>query len=136
VLVANGDHDIMVPSENSTDLARRIPGAELVLYPDAGHGGIFQYYDAFLTKAKAFLSAWSTRVARRRSTDLETAVNCSTASVAPPEVLGRRGPGLPTEVCSKERKSFQIDLFQRERGKWRASIRRSDSSKVRVKPGN
>lgn len=57
VLVANGDHDIMVPSENSTDLARRIPGAELVLYPDAGHGGIFQYHDAFLTKAKAFLGA-------------------------------------------------------------------------------
>ncbi|MDI6028691.1 alpha/beta hydrolase [Corticibacterium sp. UT-5YL-CI-8] len=57
VLVANGDHDIMVPSENSADLARRIPGAELVLYPDAGHGGIFQYRDAFLTKAKAFLGA-------------------------------------------------------------------------------
>lgn len=57
VLVANGDHDIMVPSENSADLARRIPGAELVLYPDAGHGGIFQYHDAFLTKAKAFLGA-------------------------------------------------------------------------------
>lgn len=55
VLVANGDHDIMVPSENSRDLARRIPGAELVLYPDAGHGGIFQYHDAFLGKARAFL---------------------------------------------------------------------------------
>lgn len=57
VLVANGDHDIMVPSENSADLARRIPGAQLVLYPDAGHGGIFQYHDAFLTKAKVFLAA-------------------------------------------------------------------------------
>ncbi|GAB4070651.1 alpha/beta hydrolase [Ancylobacter sonchi] len=57
VLVANGDHDIMVPSENSSDLARRIPGAELVLYPDAGHGGIFQYNEAFLTKAKVFLAA-------------------------------------------------------------------------------
>lgn len=56
VLVANGDHDIMVPSENSSDLARRIPGAELVLFPDAGHGGIFQYHDTFLTKAKAFLA--------------------------------------------------------------------------------
>ncbi|MGN7714868.1 alpha/beta fold hydrolase [Agrobacterium radiobacter] len=56
VLVANGDHDIMVPSENSSDLARRIPGAELVLYPDAGHGGIFQYHDAFLAKAKKFLA--------------------------------------------------------------------------------
>jgi pimeloyl-ACP methyl ester carboxylesterase len=55
VLVANGDHDIMVPSENSRDLARRIPSAELVLYPDAGHGGIFQYHDTFLEKAKTFL---------------------------------------------------------------------------------
>ncbi len=56
VLVANGDHDIMVPSENSRDLARRIPGAELVLYADAGHGGIFQYHDAFLGKARGFLA--------------------------------------------------------------------------------
>ena len=45
VLVANGDRDIMVPSENSSDMARRISGAELVLYPGAGHGGIFQYHD-------------------------------------------------------------------------------------------
>lgn len=57
VLVVNGDHDIMVPSENSTDMARRIPRAELVLYPDAGHGGIFQYHDRFLQAAKAFLAA-------------------------------------------------------------------------------
>ncbi|WP_145145373.1 alpha/beta fold hydrolase [Roseomonas gilardii] len=56
VLVANGDHDIMVPSENSSDMARRIPGAELVLYPDAGHGGIFQYHEAFVVKARAFLA--------------------------------------------------------------------------------
>lgn len=55
VLVANGDHDIIVPSENSRDLARRIPGAEIVLYPDAGHGGIFQYHDAFTERAIAFL---------------------------------------------------------------------------------
>jgi pimeloyl-ACP methyl ester carboxylesterase len=57
VLVANGDHDIMVPSENSDDLARRIPGAQLVLYPAAGQGGMFQYHDAFLTKARVFLAA-------------------------------------------------------------------------------
>ena len=56
VLVANGDNDIMVPSENSRDMARRIPGADLVLYPDAGHGGIFQYHDQFLTRARAFLA--------------------------------------------------------------------------------
>jgi pimeloyl-ACP methyl ester carboxylesterase len=57
VLVANGDHDIMVPSENSTDMARRIPGARLVLYPDAGHGGIFQFHDAFMKEARDFLAA-------------------------------------------------------------------------------
>lgn len=56
VLVANGDHDIMVPSENSADMAQRLPNARLVLYPDAGHGGIFQYHDAFLKEAKAFLA--------------------------------------------------------------------------------
>jgi len=55
VLVANGDQDIMVPSENSRDLARRIPGAEIILYPDAGHGGIFQYHEPFTDRAIAFL---------------------------------------------------------------------------------
>ncbi|WP_324699817.1 alpha/beta hydrolase [Novosphingobium sp. RL4] len=57
VLVANGDHDIMVPTENSRELARRISNADLVLYPDAGHGGIFQYHEAFLEKVRAFLAA-------------------------------------------------------------------------------
>lgn len=46
----------MVPSENSRDLASRIEGAELVLYPDAGHGGIFQYHTEFFEKANAFLN--------------------------------------------------------------------------------
>jgi len=57
VLVANGDYDRMVPSSNSVDLARRLPNAELVLYEDAGHGGIFQYHDAFVPKALEFLQA-------------------------------------------------------------------------------
>lgn len=57
VLVANGDHDIMVPSRNSVDLAQRLPNAELVLYDDAGHGGIFQQHEAFVRKALAFLDA-------------------------------------------------------------------------------
>ena len=56
VLVANGDHDKMVPSRNSADLARRLPHAELVLYEDAGHGGIFQYHEAFVRTALEFLA--------------------------------------------------------------------------------
>jgi pimeloyl-ACP methyl ester carboxylesterase len=53
--VANGENDIMVPTPNSHDLARRIPKAELVIYPDAGHGGIFQYHTQFVPTALAFL---------------------------------------------------------------------------------
>ncbi|NYJ13408.1 pimeloyl-ACP methyl ester carboxylesterase [Rhizobium leguminosarum] len=57
VLIANGDSDIMVPTVNSTDMARRIPGAQLVIYEDAGHGGIFQNHADFVPKALSFLAA-------------------------------------------------------------------------------
>lgn len=56
VLVANGERDRMVPSSNSVDLARRLPNAELILYEDSGHGGVFQYHEAFLIKALEFLA--------------------------------------------------------------------------------
>jgi pimeloyl-ACP methyl ester carboxylesterase len=57
VLVANGDNDLMVPTPNSRDMARRIPGAKLVIYEDAGHGGIFQYHAQFVPAALTFLAA-------------------------------------------------------------------------------
>ncbi|WP_202368500.1 alpha/beta fold hydrolase [Pseudomonas sp. MWU318] len=56
-LIVNGDSDIMVPSVNSMALAKRIPNAQLVIYEDAGHGGIFQHYVDFVAKAQAFLDA-------------------------------------------------------------------------------
>jgi pimeloyl-ACP methyl ester carboxylesterase len=55
VLVANGDDDVMVPTVNSFELARRLPNAQLSIFPDAGHGGIFQYHDAFVEQALTFL---------------------------------------------------------------------------------
>jgi pimeloyl-ACP methyl ester carboxylesterase len=55
VLVVNGEADRMVPSSNSVDLAHRLPNSELELYSDAGHGGLFQYHDAFVTKVLQFL---------------------------------------------------------------------------------
>ncbi len=55
-LVANGDNDRMVPSVLSEDLRRRIKGSELVIYPDSGHGGIFQYYEKFAPVAVEFLA--------------------------------------------------------------------------------
>jgi pimeloyl-ACP methyl ester carboxylesterase len=36
-LVINGEDDRLIPSENSRIMAERIPGAELVLFPKAGH---------------------------------------------------------------------------------------------------
>ncbi len=55
VLVANGENDRMVPSKNTVDLDRRLPNSQLVLYPDAGHGGVFQFHEDFVTRALAFL---------------------------------------------------------------------------------
>ena len=55
VLVANGDTDVMVPSINSVDLARKLPNSELSIFPDAGHGAIFQYHSAFLDQTLRFL---------------------------------------------------------------------------------
>ena len=57
VLVANGESDKMVPSTNTIALAERLPNSELIpLYPDAGHGGIFQYHEQFVPKALEFLT--------------------------------------------------------------------------------
>ncbi|MBL0888631.1 alpha/beta fold hydrolase [Myceligenerans indicum] len=56
VLLANGETDAMVPSRNTIDLADRLPHGELVpLYPDAGHGGIFQHHTEFTAAALEFL---------------------------------------------------------------------------------
>ena len=55
-LIANGDNDRMVPSVLSEDLHRRIEGSELVIYPNSGHGGIFQYWQEFAPVAAKFLS--------------------------------------------------------------------------------
>jgi pimeloyl-ACP methyl ester carboxylesterase len=54
-LVANGDNDRMVPTKNSVDLGRRLPNSEVVIYPDAGHGGIFQHHREFVETALEFL---------------------------------------------------------------------------------
>ena len=56
-LIANGDHDRMVPSVLSEDLHRRIKGSQLIIYPDSGHGGVFQYHQEFAPVAVEFLGA-------------------------------------------------------------------------------
>jgi pimeloyl-ACP methyl ester carboxylesterase len=55
VFVANGDHDLMVASSHSADMARRLPTASLTIYPDSGHGGVFQYHEQFVPAVLDFL---------------------------------------------------------------------------------
>ena len=56
VLVVNGDNDRMVPTINTRDLARRLRNSQLVLYPDAGHGGLFQFHADFVRSTLDFLA--------------------------------------------------------------------------------
>jgi len=56
VFIANGDHDLMVDSNHSADMARRLPNATLKIYPNSGHGGVFQHHQTFISDALRFLS--------------------------------------------------------------------------------
>ena len=40
----------------SHDLHARIAGSELIIYPNSGHGGIFQYWEKFAPVAAGFLA--------------------------------------------------------------------------------
>jgi pimeloyl-ACP methyl ester carboxylesterase len=67
VFVANGDHDLMVDSSHSADMARRLPNARLKIYPNSGHGGVFQHHRTFLSDALQFLSEKSASHTVRRT---------------------------------------------------------------------
>ena len=55
VLVVNGDDDTMLPTSSSLHLAQLLPDPQLSIYPDSGHGGIFQHHDLFVAQALEFL---------------------------------------------------------------------------------
>jgi pimeloyl-ACP methyl ester carboxylesterase len=55
VLVANGRQDIMVPTYASLAMTQALPNARLVVYPDSGHGFLFQYPDVFADEVLRFL---------------------------------------------------------------------------------
>ncbi|KAJ5662895.1 hypothetical protein N7507_003626 [Penicillium longicatenatum] len=56
VLVTNGHTDIMSPTVNSFILQQRIPNAHLHLYPDAGHGHLFQVPELYAKELELFLN--------------------------------------------------------------------------------
>lgn len=61
VLVANGDKDLMVDSSHSADMARRLPNSTLIIYPNSGHGGVFQYHQTFVPEVLRFLADGDSR---------------------------------------------------------------------------
>jgi hypothetical protein len=75
-----------------------------------------------------------------RSEAIRYMIGRSTASIGPVEIKGGLGLGLPTEIRSihsaRERAMeygrFRLEVFERKPGKWRASTRRSDGSKVQA----
>jgi len=55
VLVTNGNNDIMIPTVNSFTLSAHMPNAQLIIYPDSGHGSLFQHAGAFTSHVTEFL---------------------------------------------------------------------------------
>ena len=56
-LVVNGMLDTMIPVRNSYILAEHLPNAMLLIYPDAGHGSLFQFPGSFVRQATLFLDS-------------------------------------------------------------------------------
>ncbi len=56
VLVVNGSNDIMLPTENSYVIFKHLRNAKLILYPDSGHGALFQYAEDFVYQTTRFLT--------------------------------------------------------------------------------
>ncbi|OLT16479.1 alpha/beta hydrolase [Pseudonocardia sp. CNS-139] len=54
-LVANGDHDIVLPTDNTRLLGELLPNARVSIYPNAGHGFLFQYPAEYAAEINAHL---------------------------------------------------------------------------------
>jgi pimeloyl-ACP methyl ester carboxylesterase len=59
VLVANGSNDVMISNPYSFSLYQSLPNAQLILYPDSGHGFLFQYPELFAAHLSIFLNGVS-----------------------------------------------------------------------------
>ncbi|GIJ87123.1 hypothetical protein Asppvi_006027 [Aspergillus pseudoviridinutans] len=57
VLVTNGKADIMTPTSNSYILLQQLRNAQLHLYPDAGHGHLYQVPEIYAKQIELFLGA-------------------------------------------------------------------------------
>lgn len=56
-LIVHGSDDTMFPSINAYNMFKAMRNAQLVLYPDSGHGALFQYPETFVAHCRIFLDA-------------------------------------------------------------------------------
>ncbi len=56
-LVVQGSDDVIIPTAHSLTLQQNLPNAQLIIYPDSGHGSIYQYPELFVAHATLFLDA-------------------------------------------------------------------------------
>ena len=56
-LIVHGSDDTMFPSINAYEMFKNMPNATLVLYPDSGHGALFQYPETFVAHVQHFLNS-------------------------------------------------------------------------------
>jgi len=55
VLIVGGSNDTMLPEANAHFMFDHLQDAQLILYPDSGHGALFQYPQRFVNHAQLFL---------------------------------------------------------------------------------
>jgi pimeloyl-ACP methyl ester carboxylesterase len=58
-LVVSGSDDTMLPADNAYAMFKVLSNAQLRLYPDSGHGALFQHHALFVSHVRTFLDASS-----------------------------------------------------------------------------
>jgi pimeloyl-ACP methyl ester carboxylesterase len=56
-LLVNGGNDVIIYTINSYILQQNLPNAQLIIYPDAAHGSLYQYPALFVAHVSMFLDA-------------------------------------------------------------------------------
>ncbi len=54
-LIVHGSDDTMFPSGNAYTMFKNMPDATLIIYPDSGHGALFQQPETFVSHVTIFL---------------------------------------------------------------------------------